>query len=48
MRLEIVRMMGKNKPHHYGGSLSEVEIVTALYFYKAALPRFGPRGGPGP
>ena len=34
MRLEIVRMMGKNKPHHFGGSLSEVEIITALYFYK--------------
>jgi len=34
MRLEIVKMMGANKPHHFGGSLSEVEIVTSLYFYK--------------
>jgi transketolase len=34
MRYHIVRMMGANKPHHFGGSLSIVEIVTALYFYK--------------
>jgi transketolase len=34
MRYHIVRMMGTNKPHHFGGSLSIVEMVTALYFYK--------------
>jgi transketolase len=34
MRIEIVKMMGINKPHHFGGSLSEVEIVASLYFYK--------------
>lgn len=34
MRLHIVRMMGANKAHHFGGSLSAADIVTALYFYK--------------
>ncbi len=34
MRVNIVRMMGPNKPHHFGGSLSAADIVTALYFYK--------------
>ena len=34
MRYQIIRMMGANKPHHFGGSLSIVEMVTALYFYK--------------
>ncbi len=34
MRYHIVRMMGAGKPHHFGGSLSIVEMVTALYFYK--------------
>jgi transketolase len=34
LRYLIVRMMGSDKPHHFGGSLSIVEIVTALYFYK--------------
>lgn len=34
MRLQIVRMMGSGKPHHFGGSLSATDIVTALYFYK--------------
>lgn len=34
MRVQIVKMMGAGKPHHFGGSLSEVEIITALYFYK--------------
>jgi transketolase len=34
LRYQIVRMMGADKPHHFGGSLSIVEIVTALYFYK--------------
>jgi transketolase len=27
-------MMGANKAHHFGGSLSAADIVTALYFYK--------------
>lgn len=34
MRLHIVRMMGVNKAHHFGGSLSATDLVTALYFYK--------------
>ncbi|MFN2157254.1 MAG: hypothetical protein ACK2UX_18635 [Anaerolineae bacterium] len=34
LRLWIVRMMGSNKAHHFGGSLSAADIVTALYFYK--------------
>jgi transketolase len=34
MRYHMVRMMGADKPHHFGGSLSIVEMVTALYFYK--------------
>jgi transketolase len=34
MRQSIIKMMGFNKTHHFGGSLSAVEIVTALYFYK--------------
>jgi len=34
MRLHIVTMMGPNKAHHFGGSLSAADIVTALYFYK--------------
>ena len=39
MRLQIVTMMGSNKPHHFGGSLSATDVVTALYFYKM---RFDP------
>jgi len=34
MRWHIVTMMGPNKAHHFGGSLSAADIVTALYFYK--------------
>ncbi len=33
MRLHIVRMMGPNKAHHFGGSLSAADLVTAVYFY---------------
>jgi transketolase len=33
LRYHIVNMMGVDKPHHFGGSLSSVELVTALYFY---------------
>jgi transketolase len=34
LRYHVVSMMGADKPHHFGGSLSIVELVTALYFYK--------------
>ena len=34
IRYHVVRMMGADKPHHFGGSLSIVEMITALYFYK--------------
>lgn len=34
MRYQVVRMMGAGKKHHFGGSLSSIELVTALYFYK--------------
>ncbi|MFZ5918502.1 MAG: transketolase [Chloroflexota bacterium] len=34
MRYQIVKMMGAGKAHHFGGSLSIVEMVTALYFFK--------------
>ncbi|MGQ9554687.1 MAG: transketolase [Anaerolineae bacterium] len=34
MRYLIVNMMGAGKAHHFGGSLSAADIVTALYFYK--------------
>ncbi len=34
LRLHIVRMMGPNKAHHFGGSLSVADMVTALYFAK--------------
>ena len=34
MRMLIVEMMGPNKAHHFGGSLSAADIMTALYFYK--------------
>jgi transketolase len=34
LRLNIVTMMGSEKVHHFGGSLSAADIVTALYFYK--------------
>jgi transketolase len=32
LRVHIVRMMGANKAHHFGGSLSAADVVTALYF----------------
>jgi len=34
LRLHVVRMMGPGKAHHFGGSLSAADIVTALYFYR--------------
>src|SRR5437016_11707709 len=32
MRIEIIRMIGAAGSGHPGGSLSEVELLTALYF----------------
>jgi transketolase len=43
MRLNIVRMMGPNKAHHFGGSLSATDVVTALYFYKMRYDPTNPR-----
>ena len=34
LRYLIVTMMGPHKAHHFGGSLSAADLVTALYFYK--------------
>lgn len=34
LRLQVIRMMGAGKVHHFGGSLSEADIISALYFYK--------------
>jgi transketolase len=34
MRIELLKMFSYGKAHHFGGSLSCIEIVTALYFYK--------------
>jgi transketolase len=43
MRYHIVEMMGVGKPHHFGGSLSIVELVTALYFYKMRYDPANPK-----
>ncbi len=43
LRYQIVRMMGSDKAHHFGGSLSIVELVTALYFYKMRYRPDDPR-----
>lgn len=43
VRYHVVRMMGADKPHHFGGSLSIVEMVTALYFYKMRYDPTNPR-----
>jgi transketolase len=40
LRLHIARMMGPNSAHHFGGSMSAADIVTALYFFKM---RYDPR-----
>jgi transketolase len=37
MRFELIKMMGFGKVHHFGGSLSSIEIMTALYFYKMRI-----------
>lgn len=33
-RINLIKMFGIGKSHHYGGSLSCADILTALYFYK--------------
>ncbi|MCE5258490.1 MAG: transketolase [Chloroflexi bacterium] len=43
MRLHITRMMEVGKPHHYGGSLSAADLVTALYFYKMHYDSANPK-----
>jgi transketolase len=43
MRWHIVHMMGPGKAHHFGGSLSAADIMTALYFYKMRLDPQDPR-----
>jgi transketolase len=43
MRWRIVSMMGAGKVHHFGGSLSVVDIITALYFYKMRYDPSNPR-----
>jgi len=37
VRLQIVKSMGPGKPHHFGGSLSETDVMVALYHYKLRL-----------
>lgn len=34
LRVHVARMMGANKAHHFGGSMSAADVVVALYFYK--------------
>ena len=34
LRLTILRMFSYGKAHHFGGSMSSADLVTALYFYK--------------
>jgi len=34
VRLELIRMFAFGKAHHFGGSLSCVDVASALYFYK--------------
>jgi transketolase len=43
LRYLIIKMMGADKAHHFGGSLSIVELVTALYFYKMHYDPANPR-----
>jgi transketolase len=42
LRYHIVKMMGYGKTHHIGGSLSCVELIAALYFYKMRLDPSNP------
>jgi len=34
LRVHTAQMMGANKSHHFGGSMSAADVVAALYFYK--------------
>jgi transketolase len=43
MRWHIVQMMGPGKAHHFGGSLSAADIMTALYFRTLRLDPRNPR-----
>jgi transketolase len=43
MRIQIVQMMGANKAHHFGGSFSSVDLVTAIYFYEMKYDPSNPR-----
>jgi transketolase len=43
LRYQVVQMMGSGKAHHFGGSLSIVELVAALYFYKLRYDPAHPR-----
>ncbi len=43
IRLHIVRMMDPGKAHHFGGSLSAADIITALYFHKMRYDPLNPR-----
>ena len=40
LRLHIVKMMGAGRAHHFGGSLSAADIVTAVFFWKM---KYNPR-----
>ncbi len=40
MRMCIVDMMGSDKAHHFGGSLSAADLMTAIYFHAM---RYDPR-----
>lgn len=42
MRRQIVGMMGAKKVHHFGGSLSATDLITALYFYKMRYDPLNP------
>jgi len=43
LRYYLMRMMGADKAHHFGGSLSSIELVTALYFYKMRYDPSNPK-----
>jgi len=39
IRLDLLRMFSHGKAHHFGGSLSCVEILAALYLYKMNISK---------
>ena len=43
LRVHIARMMGAEKAHHWGGSMSAADIVAALYFYKMRYDPANPK-----